>query len=182
MRWKTLLLITLFFTGIEESQTPNVPPHVIAALTEIDCLAKNIYFEARGEGKQGQQAVAWVVMHRVKSKRFPNTICEVVWQRKLNPRTQRYVPQFSWTRGRKLEAPKDLRAWREALKTARDVYSGRSHDIVSGATHYHASYVRPWWSCALARTIKIGRHIFYRSLQRNERGNCQMNASNNVRS
>lgn len=118
---------------------------------QIECLARNVYFESRGEPKRGQYAVANVTMNRVKSKRFPNTVCGVVHQKN----------QFSWTR----RAPKvtDNKSYKEALGIAKEVYYDEVTDYSKGAHYFHSSYAKPSWSRKFTMTISIGNHKFYRS-------------------
>lgn len=121
---------------------------------EVQCLAKNIYFEARNQGFDGQQAVAFVTMNRVKSKAYPDTICDVVWQRK----------QFSWTHDGKSDVPKNKKSWKEALSIAIYIYTfyDMLRDPTYGAIMYHADYVNPYWTDAYHEIIQIENHIFYR--------------------
>jgi spore germination cell wall hydrolase CwlJ-like protein len=135
-----------------------------SAQKEVQCLAKNIYFEARNEPKEGQIAVAFVTLNRVSSKDFPNTICEVVEQR--NSR----LCQFSWycesmpnyiyrnniltiTNNKEYNRIRDL---------AVHVYANHEmmKDPSRGSLYYHADYVNPNWN-HLVRVTIIGRHIFY---------------------
>jgi N-acetylmuramoyl-L-alanine amidase len=115
------------------------------------CLALNVYFEARSEDVIGQYAVAEVTLNRVASDRFPDTICEVVWQRK----------QFSWTHDGKSDKPRDQRAWRRAVAVAAYALEDDGHEVVNGALYYHADYVRPYWASSYDVVGKVGRHIFY---------------------
>ena len=123
---------------------------------DINCLAQNIYFEARGESLVGQVAVAEVTLNRVKSPKFPNTVCSVVFQEKHG------ICQFSWCRN-KIKI-KDEKSWKESYKVARGVLTGKLHlSILSHALYYHAFYVRPRWSYSKIRIARIGNHIFYRN-------------------
>lgn len=126
---------------------------------EIECLALNIYFEARGEPESGKLAVAHVVMNRVLDPRFPKSVCEVVQQ---GGDWRLHKCQFSWWCDGRSDRPKDLAAWESSKKMARLVYWGASEDPTLGALWYHADYVTPHWRDAFARGPKIGRHIFYR--------------------
>lgn len=128
---------------------------------ELTCLALNVYFEARGEPLAGQYAVAEVTMNRVASPRYPDTVCEVVYQKTWDARRGRYVGAFSWTERDRRPAPQG-EPWRLAMKIAEEVYRGRHRPVVHGALHYHASYVKPSWSREMEYTARIGRHIFYR--------------------
>ena len=120
----------------------------------VMCLALNIYFEARSEKPMGQLAVAEVTLNRVTSSRYPDTVCEVVWQRK----------QFSWTHDGKSDKPKDARAWDMAVRAAKLAMKHRDVVIVGNeVTHYHADYVKPYWTTAYERVAKVGTHIFYKA-------------------
>lgn len=115
--------------------------------TAMMCLALNIYHEARGEPLDGRVAVAQVTMNRVKSKRYPNTICEVVYQKS----------QFSWTAGNPpITEPKELM---EALIMA--IQLDTFDDYAGGATHYYApAKASPFWKDKLTLIGSIGNHTF----------------------
>ena len=126
------------------------------------CLAQAIYFEARGEPMVGQIAVANVVMNRVKSQKYPNTICGVVFQNYQ----KRNACQFSFTCDGQPELAKNGKLWRQTVRLANNMMTGkRKYRPVRNATHYHADYVSPDWSTQLQRVKKIGRHIFYRNVR-----------------
>ncbi len=130
-----------------------------AAKRELKCLAEAIYFEARSESEEGQIAVAQVVLNRVKSPLYPNTICGVVYQN-----SHRHLAcQFTFTcEGKKLRITEPA-PWRQAVRLAKAVLAGDAYDReVAGATHYHATYVRPRWAKKLKKMEKIGTHIFYK--------------------
>lgn len=129
-----------------------------ARLAEKNCLARAIYFEARSEPEAGQIAVANVILNRVKSKVYPDTICGVVYDgaHRLNS------CQFSFACDGKQDAPRSAKQWSKAKKIASRAMAGDAYvRVVSTATHYHADYVNPSWSGSMKRLIKIGRHIFY---------------------
>ena len=120
----------------------------------VMCLALNIYFEARSEEPMGQLAVAEVTLNRVASSRYPNNVCDVVWQRK----------QFSWTHDGKSVKPKDAKAWDMAVRAVKLAMKHRDVVIVGDeVTHYHAEYVTPYWTTAYERVAKVGTHIFYKA-------------------
>ena len=135
--------------------------------TAFICLALNTYHEAKNQSMVGQVATAQVVMNRVADSRYPNTVCEVV---KQGPKYKgsdvpvRHKCQFSWfCDGKSDEPKKDSEAWFKAQDYARIVLSGRIVlDVTEGATHYHATYVRPSWAKTKTRTTRIESHIFYR--------------------
>ena len=127
---------------------------------QLYCLSQNVYFEARGENTAGQLAVAMVTMNRVFSKRFPSSICKVVWQRK----------QFSWTHDGKSDRPVDKKAWRLAKQISKFVFnkygayktmSNGALDLTRGALHYYApDLADPRWADSKQVTRQIGGHLF----------------------
>jgi spore germination cell wall hydrolase CwlJ-like protein len=123
------------------------------------CLALNVYHEARSEPVVGQYAVAHVTINRVQSNRWPNDVCKVV---KQGYRKGRHRCQFSWYCDGKSDKPYEELAWAKSLIVADNVLSGRILDITYGATHYHARYVRPYWSKKLLKTVAYGSHKFYK--------------------
>lgn len=125
---------------------------------ELTCLAQNIYFEARSEPLAGKLAVAHVVMNRVASQYFPNSVCGVVQD---GTDEVLHKCQFSWYCDGKADVVEDNSAWEEATKLASKVYWGRAKDPSGGALWYHADYVKPFWRKAFAEGPTIGRHIFY---------------------
>ena len=139
--------------------------------TAFICLALNTYHEAKNQSMVGQIATAQVVMNRVEDKRFPNTVCEVVKQGPTRPSWEdpnkeypiRHRCQFSWYCDGKSDVPKNEKAWRKAQEYAYLVlYNRISIDVTEGATHYHATYVKPAWAKTKKRTTRIEKHIFYR--------------------
>ncbi|MDH3593714.1 MAG: cell wall hydrolase [Rhodospirillales bacterium] len=125
---------------------------------ELNCLALNIYFEARNEPSKGQAAVAHVVLNRVSDPRFPDTVCKVVRQ---GGERVRHRCQFSWWCDGLSDRPRNRKVWEASKAMAGDVYWGRSEDPTNGAMWYHADYVMPYWGRVFKRGPKIGRHIFY---------------------
>lgn len=138
-------------TALRKIETQNIH---LANNRELKCLADNIYFEAGNQSTQGKLAVAAVTINRVKSPKFPKSVCSVVYQR-----TKR-VCQFSWV----CEGKKTVRSaqqYSESKKVAEKVLlSGANHGILGrNVLFYHADYVNPRWN--LRRVAKIGDHIFY---------------------
>lgn len=127
----------------------------------LTCLALNVYFEARGEPRAGQYAVAEVTMNRVASKRYPDTVCAVVHQKKWDRLRRRYVGAFSWTELNEKPALKS-RAWNSAWEAAEAVYYKRRPPQLDGALFYHARSIRPSWARKKKPVARIGRHIFYK--------------------
>jgi len=123
------------------------------------CLADAIYFEARGEPLRGQMAVAQVVMNRVFSGHYPNTVCGVVYQNAH----RRLACQFTFACDGIAERINEPAAWERATLIARDALDGKFWlNDVGKATHYHARWVHPWWVREMRKLDRIGVHTFYR--------------------
>lgn len=163
----SLILSALFVTSVASSNSFFEPKLLDVEYTEltkearkqVDCLAENIYHEARAEPAKGQIAVALVTMNRVNDERFPKDICGVVKQRTVAE--GRVVCQFSW-HCMAVRLNKNSEYYQEALKHALHVYANYEliEDFTHGSLYYHADYVRPGWK--LLKTVVIGRHIFYK--------------------
>ena len=156
MRKLWITLPILFFVMYAES--------IEAKQKEIECLAQNIYHEARSESTAGRMAVALVTLNRVKDERFPNTICGVVKQTKYYPsgRIDLHSCQFSWYCDGKSDEPKDSKTWIESIRIADQVLNEIKIDVTDGALWYHADYIYPYWADHLERVIQIEDHIFYK--------------------
>jgi spore germination cell wall hydrolase CwlJ-like protein len=145
------------------------PTDVIAQLSdrEFECLAKNVYFEAGNQPVVGQLAVALVTLNRVNDHRFPRTICGVISQGSMvdpNKKVGRSC-QFSWYCNGKSNNPnKNSVTWQTAKQVALDAHRmfHKGIDITNGATHFHATYVKPGWAKTLERVARIDDHIFYK--------------------
>lgn len=124
-------------------------------------MAANLFYEAKGEGKKGMQAVAAVTHNRVRHKNYPKSICAVVFQQH----------QFSWTKQYSYAqilkvldgdlsdySDKDLRRYQEAWKIAQT----KPKDYLQGALHFHAVYVNPKWASYKVKVKTIGQHVFYK--------------------
>ncbi|TGN60964.1 cell wall hydrolase [Paracoccus liaowanqingii] len=156
----------LLYTGAEPAKVEISPDAPIEQLhlastrasysgADLECMAEALYHEARGEGRQGQAAVAEVILNRVDSGAFPGTVCGVINQ----------PSQFSYTIG----GAKPIRnkgAYLRARDIAQAALSGAPRALTGGATYFHTPAVRPAWSHRFQRTVQIGRHIFYRGNQR----------------
>jgi spore germination cell wall hydrolase CwlJ-like protein len=129
---------------------------------QVECLAKNIYYESAHESYEGKLAVAQVTMNRVNSPQYPKDICSVVYQ-KTTDQNLRTVCQFSWTCMVKELVVKDKYAWEESVMIAkRALTEPFLHDTIAetNALYYHAVYVKPGWN--KTKVVKqIGNHIFY---------------------
>lgn len=126
------------------------------------CLSEALYFEARGETVKGQFAVAEVILNRVQSARFPDSICGVINQ----GTGRKYQCQFTYTCDGHKEVINERKAYERVGKVARAIMDGAVPKITKGATHYHTTAVNPRWSRVYTKTAKIGVHIFYRHTYR----------------
>lgn len=127
---------------------------------DLMCLARNVYHEARGEPMAGQLAVAEVTLNRVKSRNFPNTVCEVVYEKRFDTGRNRLVGAFSWTELDSVSRPTG-NAWRQAVKAAKTVYDQQQEPTVKGALYYHAVSIKPRWAKTKKQVARIGSHVFY---------------------
>ena len=140
----------------------SMPAGYVSATEKIrslDCLTRNIYWEAASEPFEGKVAVAQVTLNRVEDGRFANTVCGVVYQK--NVFYQKVVCQFSWF----CEGNHKIRAvhkpmWQESELVAKKVLLEDFRlPSMKNALYYHADYVNPNWR--LPKIDQIGRHIFY---------------------
>ncbi|MBC7144666.1 MAG: cell wall hydrolase [Thioclava marina] len=122
---------------------------------QFQCLSKALYFEARGEGVKGQQAVAEVILNRVDDPRFPGSICGVVHQ------SNRRGCQFSWYCDGKADRVNNSAAYAKVAKVARAMIDGAPRSLTVGATYFHTRTIRPSWSRRFDKTASIGHHVFY---------------------
>lgn len=160
------LIATLFFfcllpvTSTTTNAYIQVPHNITRKIehTKVNvikqgCVAKAVYFEARGEKDLGKYAVAHVVMNRAKLAKYNNDPCKVVHD----------TCQFSWRCDRKSDVPKDKDAWEDSVFVATVVMMGMSRDVTAGATYFHSKKVSPSWRKEFVRTATIGKHVFYRT-------------------
>jgi spore germination cell wall hydrolase CwlJ-like protein len=124
----------------------------------LQCLTAAVYYEARSESLEGQRAVAQVVLNRVRHPAFPKSVCGVVYQGSR----RRTGCQFSFTCDGSTRGVREPAAWARARRVAATALAGSVYGPVGLATHYHASYVRPWWAASMNRAVSVGSHIFYR--------------------
>lgn len=122
------------------------------------CLSEALYFEARGESVKGQFAVAEVIMNRVASASYPNSVCGVVKQ----GTGRKHGCQFSYSCDGRKEVINEPAAYVSVGKIAKLMVDGADRPLTKGATHYHTKAVRPKWARSFPRTATIGVHHFYR--------------------
>jgi len=125
---------------------------------QAKCLADNLHYEARGESLAGIRAVASVVLNRVASKRWPNSICKVVYQSK----------QFSWANDYRARNPRLVAYTQKVQRVVSKAMAGRLKDNTRKSTHYHTLAVYPRWAGRLEMTEVIGFHVFYKYHRRNK--------------
>jgi len=123
---------------------------------QIEALALNMYHEARGEGPEGMIMVAEVTLNRMEHSRFPDTICDVVYQRSA----------FSWTKTRSDTVPHETEKWDEALLLAEEIIHEEFDEFLeTGATHFvnpKAVKRMPNWTTVFEQVGSVGNHVFYR--------------------
>ena len=137
------------------------PFHMAGALDqarELECLSQAVYYEARGEGPRGQQAVAQVVLNRVRHPAFPKSVCGVVFQRA----SARGGCQFSFACDGSMRRGREGGAWTRAEKIAARALSGAVMGEVGSATHFHTTAVAPNWGPRMMRVAQVGLHVFYK--------------------
>lgn len=150
----TLMAILMVVTPNNSSAKENVPAPRSCSQNSGNarvCMACTVYYEARGETPTGQLAVGAVVMNRVKNKRYPSSVCGVVYQR----------GQFSWT-PRLPSGKSNHKQWQASLNTADKILSGNYVDSSNGAMFFHSRQVRPSFAKTKKVVAVIGNHIFRR--------------------
>lgn len=136
----------------EQFVSSKVPAFVF---DELKCLAENIYHEARSESVEEQMAVANVTMNRVFHKNYPNTVCEVVYQKS----------QFSWTlRNVSYKKIYNKSAYNKSLQIAKTVYTDTVKDNTNGSTHYYAHRLipAPKWAKPEYFVVMLTAHTYFR--------------------
>jgi spore germination cell wall hydrolase CwlJ-like protein len=151
-----------------ESAAPSVGPSQEELLAQVflqqgQCLADALYYEARGEGRAGQMAIAEVVYNRMRSGYYPRTICGIVYEGSRHSGCQ-----FSFACSGDMARRRSPGAWQHAQRLALQIVMGlvKLGDTTNGAMSFHAATVDPSWSDTMARTVQIGHHIFYRPARR----------------
>ena len=166
------LVLGTFLSMTPTANADTVPTQKQFMIDESFCLAQNVYFEARNQPLAGQMAVISVTVNRMNDKRFPNTICGVVYEGPHRPSWKDQtvmIPvknrcQFSWYCDGKSDRVHDMETFNRIFELTTGVVDGSYTiaDITEGATHYHADYFEPSWAKTKTKTIEIEDHIFYR--------------------
>ena len=123
----------------------------------VTCLARTIYWEAKGAGDAGMHAVANVVMNRLRHKGFPKTICEIVKQGH-----EQGTCQFSWWCDGQRDTAEEPKPYTLAKEIARKALNRQLEDRTDGALYYHNQGVTPSWAKQYVRTVEVGEHVFYK--------------------
>jgi spore germination cell wall hydrolase CwlJ-like protein len=142
----------------ERGAQPFRLANAMDASRELDCLTQAAYYEARGEGREGMQAVVQVVLNRVRHTAFPMSVCGVVYQ----GAGRRTGCQFSFTCNGAMRGTVNRTAWNKARDVASGALSGAVFAPVGNATHFHTTAVAPVWRHTLIRVGQVGEHLFYR--------------------
>lgn len=142
--------------GLDARLQASAASAVQQPASALDCMTDAVYYEARGETKRGQEAVAQVVMNRVRNPHFPKTVCGVVFQRAAAG------CQFSFACDGSMHHGRDRDAWEEARRVAARALSGFVLREVGSATHYHNIDVSPDWGPNMLKVAQVGLHVFYR--------------------
>lgn len=156
-----LLSVSVFAYTIPEQVATEIEQETKQVMAkDVECLAKNIYYEAAQESFEGKLAVAQVTINRTKSGNYPNTICGVVYQRTLYRGLT--VCQFSWT-CEKVTHPRSKYLWEEAQYIAKKALTepiAHAKIAAHNVMFYHATYINPGWN-KKGVVMRIGNHIFY---------------------
>ncbi len=147
--------------SLTDGNTPAQPFRLGGALEasrDLDCLTEAVYYEARGEGRDGMRAVAQVVLNRVRHPSYPKSVCGVVYQGS----NRSSGCQFSFTCNREVLGRRNAAAWDRARTIASSALSGQVFGTVGNATHFHTTAVNPNWRNSLVRVAQVGDHLFYR--------------------
>lgn len=144
--------------GAHPAAQPFRLANVLDATRDLECLTQAVYYEARGEGRDGMRAVAQVVLNRARHPAYPKTVCGVVFQ----GAGRRTGCQFSFTCDGSMRGRVDRGAWNRAHAVASAALSGQVYAGVGNATHFHTTGVAPGWRHSLIRVGQVGDHVFYR--------------------
>lgn len=146
------------FGGAGQAAQPFRVAHALDASRDLECLTQALYYEARGEGRAGMEAVAQVVLNRVRHPAFPKSVCGVVFQ----GAARKTGCQFSFTCSGVMRGRVNQAAWNRARTIASSALSGSVAAAVGNATHFHTTAVAPGWRNSLVRVSQVGSHVFYR--------------------
>jgi hypothetical protein len=149
---------------VAQTLNPSAEPFVLRAgaaerAQALKCLTAAIYYEAALEPRDGQEAVAQVVLNRLRHAGYPKSVCGVVFQGADRPGCQ-----FSFACDGSMARPPAQWAWRNAADVAGRALDGYVMKTVGMATHYHTNWVTAWWTPTMLKVRQIGAHIFFRPI------------------
>jgi len=150
---QTGLVVLLAALAAHGHQAREVRAEQAAERAQVGCMAEALYYEARGEGQSGQEAVAEVILQRVRSGAHPGTVCGVVHE----------PGQFSYVTDGSTKRPRDQDSWHSAKELAARIVRGELvTSLTRRALFYHQVDIQPAWAAEMIRTAVIGNHVFYR--------------------
>jgi len=145
---------------ITELTATLLPPPKDLDNRQVACMADAIYYESRGEPEKGQEGVGYVVLNRVHSKKWPDTVCSVVYQcTRVSRHSKRKVCQFGWASER--HHVTDAKAYAHALDLARLVMLGFAPNPIGHCTYFHSTAERTPRGVKYALRKRIDHHVFY---------------------
>ena len=152
--------VTYKLSALKEARENVSPVTAQMRQTQLDCLARNIYYEAGYEPFEGKVAVAQVTINRAESGQFPSDICRVVYQKNIV--YEKVLCQFSWyCETATMRKPMNGPVYTESMEVAKKVLlEGFRLPSIKDALYFHGDYINPGWK--RERVAKIGRHIFYK--------------------
>jgi len=146
----------LLHAAVLQSPAPFRLANPIDTASDLNCLTAAVYYEARGESREGQAAVAQVVLNRVRNPSFPKTVCGVVYQG-----AAAHSCQFSFACDGQTGARHESGAWDRARGVAGRALGGYVMSTVGGATHFHVASLGAIWNGSMVKVAQVGQHVFY---------------------
>jgi spore germination cell wall hydrolase CwlJ-like protein len=146
----------LLHAAVLQTPAPFRLANPVDTASDLNCLTAAVYYEARGESREGQAAVAQVVLNRVRSPTFPKTVCGVVYQGAVA-----HSCQFSFACDGQMGARHEAAAWDRAKDVAGRALGGYVMGEVGGATHFHVAALGAIWNGSMVEVARVGQHIFY---------------------
>jgi len=146
----------LLHAAVLQSPAPFRLANPADTASDLNCLTAAVYYEARGESREGQAAVAQVVLNRVRNPAFPKTVCGVVYQG-----TGGHSCQFSFACDGQTGARHEAGAWDRARDVAGRALGGYVMSTVGGATHFHVASLGAIWNGSMVKVAQVGQHVFY---------------------
>jgi spore germination cell wall hydrolase CwlJ-like protein len=146
----------LLHAAVLQAPAPFRLANPVDTASDLNCLTAAVYYEARGESREGQAAVAQVVLNRVRNPAFPKTVCGVVYQG-----AGAHSCQFSFACDGQAGARHESGAWDRARGVAGRALGGYVMSTVGGATHFHVASLGAIWNGSMVKVAQVGQHVFY---------------------